>query len=103
MSGRQPGEGVEFAGVRPSTLPWTGRQRGKSDAADAVAAALAALNGEASGVPKSHAGAQYCIAAEWSWRALTAAAQPGTVTSCHSPPLRLRLLPKAWPGKMSPK
>jgi hypothetical protein len=33
------------------------RRRGKSDAADAVAAALAALNGEASGVPKSHDGA----------------------------------------------
>jgi len=30
------------------------------------------------------------------------AAQPGTVTSCHSPPLRLRLLPKAWPGAVSP-
>jgi len=33
------------------------RQRGKSDAADAVAAALAALNGEAAGVPKSGDGA----------------------------------------------
>jgi transposase len=33
------------------------RQRGKSDTAGAVAAALAALNGEASGVPKSHDGA----------------------------------------------
>src|SRR5690348_14701566 len=32
----------------------------------------------------------------------SAAAQPGTVTSCHSPPLRLRLLPKAWPGAVSP-
>ena len=32
------------------------RQRGKSDAADAVAAALAALRGEASGVPKSRDG-----------------------------------------------
>ncbi len=30
------------------------------------------------------------------------AVQPGTVASCHSPPLRLRLLPKAWPGKVSP-
>jgi hypothetical protein len=30
------------------------------------------------------------------------AAQPGTVISCHSPPLRLRLLPKAWPGAVSP-
>jgi transposase len=33
------------------------RRRGKSDIADAVAAALAALNGEASGTPKSHDGA----------------------------------------------
>ena len=33
------------------------RRRGKSDAADAIAAALAALNGEASGRPKSHDGA----------------------------------------------
>jgi hypothetical protein len=24
---RQPREGVEFAGVRPSTLPWTGNER----------------------------------------------------------------------------
>jgi transposase len=30
------------------------RRRGKSDTADAVAAALAALNGEASGTPKAH-------------------------------------------------
>ncbi len=37
------------------------RQRGKSDTADAVAAALAALNGEASGVPKSHDGAAESI------------------------------------------
>jgi transposase len=33
------------------------RQRGKSGTADAVAAALAALNGEAAGVPKSRDGA----------------------------------------------
>ena len=31
-----------------------------------------------------------------------AVAQPDTVISCHSPPLRLRLLPKAWPGAVSP-
>ena len=37
------------------------RQRGKSDAADAVAAALAALNGEAAGVPKSRNGAAESI------------------------------------------
>jgi hypothetical protein len=28
--------------------------------------------------------------------------EPDTVTSCQSPPLRLRLLPKAWPGAVSP-
>ena len=32
----------------------------------------------------------------------TAAAQPTTIISCHSPPLRLRLLPKDWPGAVSP-
>jgi transposase len=39
------------------------RRRGKSDAADAVAAALAALNGEASGTPKSRDGAVESIRA----------------------------------------
>jgi len=49
------GQGVEVAEViRPNRQ--ARRRRGKSDAADAVAAALAALNGEASGVPKSHDG-----------------------------------------------
>ena len=44
--------GVEVAEViRPNRQ--VRRQRGKSDAADAVAAALAALNGEVAGVPKS--------------------------------------------------
>jgi transposase len=44
--------GVEVAEViRPNRQ--ARRRRGKSDAADAVAAALAALNGEASGQPKS--------------------------------------------------
>jgi transposase len=48
--------GVEVAEViRPNRQ--ARRQRGKSDAADAVAAALAALNGEASGGPKSRDGA----------------------------------------------
>jgi hypothetical protein len=37
------------------------RRRGKSDAADAVAAALAALSGEASGMPKSREGAAESI------------------------------------------
>ena len=39
------------------------RQRGKSDAADAVAAAVAALSGEASGMPKSRPGAAESIRA----------------------------------------
>jgi transposase len=39
------------------------RRRGKSDTADAIAAALAALNGEASGAPKSHDGALESIRA----------------------------------------
>jgi Transposase len=48
--------GIEVAGViRPDRQ--ARRQRGKSDAADAVAAALAALSGEASGMPKSRDGA----------------------------------------------
>jgi transposase len=45
-------QGIEVAEViRPNRQ--ARRRRGKSDAADAVAAALAALNGEASGQPKS--------------------------------------------------
>jgi transposase len=56
------GQGVQVAEViRPNRQ--ARRQRGKSDAADAVAAALAALNGEASGVPKSHDGAAESIRA----------------------------------------
>jgi transposase len=52
--------GVEVAEVvRPNRQ--ARRRRGKSDAADAVAAALAALNGEASGRPKSHDGAAESI------------------------------------------
>ena len=48
--------GVEVAEVmRPNRQ--ARRRRGKSDAAGAVAAALAALSGEASGVPKSRDGA----------------------------------------------
>jgi transposase len=39
------------------------RRRGKSDTADAIAAALAALNGEASGTPKSNDGAVESIRA----------------------------------------
>ena len=56
------GQGVEVAEViRPNRQ--ARRRRGKSDAADAVAAALAALNGEASGRPKSHDGAAESIRA----------------------------------------
>ena len=56
------GQGVQVAEViRPNRQ--ARRQRGKSDAADALAAALAAMNGEASGVPKSHDGAAESIRA----------------------------------------
>jgi transposase len=49
------GCGIEVAEViRPNRQ--ARRQRGKSDAADAVAAAVAALSGEASGMPKSRDG-----------------------------------------------
>jgi transposase len=54
--------GVEVAEViRPSRQ--ARRRRGKSDTADAVAAALAALNGEASAMPKSGDGAAESIRA----------------------------------------
>jgi transposase len=54
--------GVEVAEVmRPNRQ--ARRQRGKCGAADAVAAALAALSGEASGVPKSRDGAVESIRA----------------------------------------
>ena len=53
-------EGVEVTEViRPNRQ--ARRRRGKSDTADAVAAALAALNGEASGTPKSGDGAAESI------------------------------------------
>ncbi len=56
------GQDVEVAEViRPNRQ--ARRRRGKSDAADAVAAALAALNGEASGTPKSRDGAVESIRA----------------------------------------
>jgi len=56
------GCGIEVAEViRPNRQ--ARRQRGKSDAADAVAAALAALSGEASGMPKSRDGAAESIRA----------------------------------------
>jgi transposase len=49
-------QGIDVAEVmRPNRQ--ARRRRGKSDAADAIAAALAALNGEASGKPKSGDGA----------------------------------------------
>ena len=56
------GQGIEVAEVmRPNRQ--ARRRRGKSDAADAIAAALAALNGEASGQPKSGDGAVESIRA----------------------------------------
>jgi transposase len=56
------GQGVEVTEViRPNRQ--ARRRRGKSDAADAVAAALAALNGEAAGRPKSRDGAAESIRA----------------------------------------
>jgi transposase len=56
------GQGVAVVEViRPNRQ--ARRRRGKSDIADAVAAALAALNGEASGSPKSHDGAVESIRA----------------------------------------
>jgi len=56
------GCGIEVAEViRPNRQ--ARRQRGKSDAADAVAAAVAALSGEASGMPKSRDGAAESIRA----------------------------------------
>jgi transposase len=55
-------QGVEVAEVmRPNRQ--ARRRRGKSDTADAIAAALAALNGEASGQPKSGDGAVESIRA----------------------------------------
>jgi transposase len=55
-------QGIEVAEVmRPNRQ--ARRRRGKSDVADAVAAALAALNGEASGQPKSGDGAVESIRA----------------------------------------
>src|SRR5262249_53397190 len=47
---------VEVAGVHRRSGQ-ARRRRGKSDAADAVAAAVAVLSGEASGMPKSRDGA----------------------------------------------
>jgi transposase len=56
------GQGVEVTEVmRPNRQ--ARRRRGKSDTADAVAAALAALNGEASGKPKTADGAVESIRA----------------------------------------
>jgi transposase len=56
------GQGVTVVEViRPNRQ--ARRRRGKSDTADAVAAALAALNGEASGTPKAHDGAVESIRA----------------------------------------
>src|SRR5262249_5018396 len=48
--------------------------------------------------------ARAMVVTSWASRRLSTAVQPllCTVISCHRPPLRLRLLPKAWPGAVSP-
>ena len=76
------GQGIEVAEVmRPNRQ--ARRRRGKSDTADAVAAALAALNGEASGQPKSGDGAVESI------RALQVARR-GAVKACTQAGNQLR-------------
>jgi|SRR5215472_15642690 len=75
------GRGVEVAEViRPNRQ--ARRQRGKSDAADAVAAAVAALSGEAAGVPKSRDGAAESIRALRVARAGAVKARTQPATSC---------------------
>jgi transposase len=83
------------------------RRRGKSDVADAVAAALAALNGEASGTPKSRDGAVESIRALRVARrsAVKAATQAGNqlrdliVTAPE--PLRAKLSPLSTSARMA--
>ena len=72
------------------------RLRGKSDASDAVAAALAALSGEACGVPKSHDGAVESI------RALKVARR-GAVKSRTQAANQLRDLILTAPGELRRK
>lgn len=75
-------QGVEVAEVmRPNRQ--ARRRRGKSDTADAIAAALAALNGEASGQPKSGDGTAESI------RALLVARR-GAVKACTQAGNQLR-------------
>ena len=74
-------QGIEVAEVmRPNRQ--ARRRRGKSDAADAIAAALAALNGEASGQPKSGDGAVESIRALLVARRGAVKAAPRPATSC---------------------
>ena len=73
--------GVEVAEVmRPNRQ--ARRRRGKSDAAGAVAAALAALSGEASGVPKSRDGAAEPIRAPRVAGPARSRPAPRPATSC---------------------
>lgn len=91
--------------IRPNRQ--TRRRRGKSDTADAVAAALAALNGEASGTPKAHDGAVESIRALRVARrgAVKAATQAGNqlrdliVTAPE--PLRAKLGPLSTSARMA--
>jgi transposase len=74
-------QGIEVAEViRPNRQ--ARRRRGKSDTAGAVAAALAALNGEASGKPKSGDGAVESIRALLVARRGAVKAAPRPATSC---------------------
>jgi transposase len=85
-------EGVEVTEViRPNRQ--ARRRRGKSDTADAVAAALAALNGEASGTPKSGDGAAESI------RALQVARRGAVKARTQAGPQRRDLLLTA-PGQL---
>lgn len=88
-------QGIEVAEVmRPNRQ--ARRRRGKSDTADAIAAALAALNGEASGQPKSGDGAAESI------RALLVARR-GAVKGCTQAGNQLRDLIVTAPQMLKEK
>ena len=83
------------------------RRRGKSDVTDAIAAALAALSGDASGVPRSHDGSVESV------RALRVACRrcqrraprrpTSYATSSSPPPSRCMHSSPAWPGRLRPR
>ena len=83
------------------------RRRGKSDAIDAVAAALAALNGDASGQPKSRDGAVESIrmprvARRGAMKARTQAADQLRDLIITAPePLRAALAPQSTAGRVA--